>query len=89
MKRQAIRAAPIEALSIEPGPAPNTAYSALLSIPPSPARESFINAWRGTIQWIARSPFRPEHKRKNWFVGVEMIEPADETLFENHASRSD
>ncbi|WP_444997396.1 peptide chain release factor H [Aliikangiella sp. IMCC44359] len=24
--------------------------------------------WMGTIQWICQSPFRPKHKRKNWFV---------------------
>ncbi|WP_206238883.1 peptide chain release factor H [Novosphingobium terrae] len=24
----------------------------------------------GTIQWIGNSPFRPGHKRRNWFVGV-------------------
>ncbi len=27
-------------------------------------------AWAGTIQWIAQSPGRPHHKRKNWFVSV-------------------
>jgi peptide chain release factor len=30
----------------------------------------FITEWNGTIQWIAQSPHRPFHKRKNWFVGV-------------------
>ncbi|WP_235853956.1 peptide chain release factor H [Mucilaginibacter terrenus] len=30
----------------------------------------FINAWIGTVQWIAQSPYRRYHKRKNWFVGV-------------------
>src|SRR5262249_45657518 len=29
-----------------------------------------------------RSPFRPAHKRKNWFVGIEVIEPAEETSFD-------
>lgn len=24
----------------------------------------------GTTQWIGNSPFRPAHKRRNWFVGV-------------------
>lgn len=24
----------------------------------------------GTVQWIGDSPFRPGHKRRNWFVGV-------------------
>jgi peptide chain release factor len=24
----------------------------------------------GTIKWIGQSPFRPKHKRKNWFINV-------------------
>ncbi len=31
---------------------------------------AFIIEWNGTIQWIAQSPYRKFHKRKNWFVGV-------------------
>jgi len=27
----------------------------------------------GTILWICKSPFRPEHKRKNWYVDVSII----------------
>ena len=49
----------IRAIGIEPGPKPNTAYSVLLSIPPGPARASFIDSWRGTVQWVARSPSGP------------------------------
>ena len=36
--------------------------------------ETFTASWRGTIQWIAQSPYRKFHKRKNWFVGVEIFE---------------
>lgn len=36
--------------------------------------ETFIKEWRGTILWIAQSPYRKFHKRKNWFVGVEMFD---------------
>lgn len=32
--------------------------------------EKFIESWLGTVCWINRSPFRPQHKRKNWFVTV-------------------
>lgn len=32
--------------------------------------ENFVNRWVGTIQWICKSPFRPFHKRKNWFIAV-------------------
>lgn len=27
----------------------------------------------GSIQWICKSPFRPNHKRKNWFIDVSII----------------
>jgi peptide chain release factor len=36
--------------------------------------EPFIQEWRGTVQWIAPSPYRRLHKRKNWFVGVEIFD---------------
>jgi peptide chain release factor len=33
----------------------------------------WLGMWIGTIQWIGKSPFRPNHGRKNWFVGVQML----------------
>jgi peptide chain release factor len=30
----------------------------------------FSARWRGTVQWVAKSPVRPNHKRQNWFVAV-------------------
>jgi peptide chain release factor len=27
-------------------------------------------AWTGSVLWVAKSPVRPNHKRKNWFIGV-------------------
>lgn len=36
---------------------------------------SFSKKWTGTIQWIGESLFRPGHKRKNWFVGVQPYNP--------------
>ena len=33
----------------------------------------------GTVQWICESPFRPHHKRKNWFVDVSII-PEQEVI---------
>jgi peptide chain release factor len=37
--------------------------------------EAFAATWIGSILWVARSPLRPHHKRKNWFVGVFKLEP--------------
>ena len=33
----------------------------------------FIKEWKGTIQWIAQSPYRKMHKRKNWFVAISIF----------------
>lgn len=35
--------------------------------------ESDLSFLEGSIQWICPSPFRPNHKRKNWFVDVSII----------------
>lgn len=34
--------------------------------------ESFATARTGTVLWTGDSPFRPHHKRRNWFAGVAM-----------------
>ncbi len=36
--------------------------------------DDFLAKWTGTIQWIASSPFRHNHKRKNWFVGIAVFQ---------------
>ena len=36
--------------------------------------QAFVREWRGTVQWIAQSPYRKFHKRKNWYVGVEIFD---------------
>src|SRR5262249_33751102 len=40
-----------------------------------PGVEAFAATWIGSILWVARSPLRPHHKRKNWFVGVFKLQP--------------
>jgi peptide chain release factor len=32
------------------------------------------NAWLGTILWVAQSPFRKNHKRKNWFINISSVD---------------
>ena len=76
----------LKTIEIEPGPKAGTAQSTLISISGvslsgAAGVEAFASAWNGTVQLTARSPFRPEHKRKNWFVGIDAIEPVDETSF--------
>ena len=35
-----------------------------------------LSELEGTIEWICKSPFRPHHGRKNWFIDVSMIPEA-------------
>jgi peptide chain release factor len=35
--------------------------------------------WHGVMQWICTSPFRPVHKRKNWFFSGKQFDVASET----------
>lgn len=57
--------------------------SLLLNIPPD--AQAWLNTWLGTIQWTFQSQIRPNHKRKNWFVGITQFEtplllPSDDTI---------
>ena len=47
----------------------NTAQSCLLEIKGAEAK-AFVEPRLGTIRWVGQSPFRKNHKRKNWYVGV-------------------
>lgn len=39
--------------------------------------QSDLSALEGTVEWICQSPFRPHHGRKNWFIDVSIISPAE------------
>lgn len=74
-------------LAVEPGPVDGTAHSLLLSITGEGAVAAFTARWCGTVQWVAQSPFRPQHKRKNWFVGIVALTPVEETHLDTRAVR--
>jgi peptide chain release factor len=66
-----------EVLDVVEGREKGAALSALLSLEGSGAR-GFADKTRGSVLWICASPVRPGHKRKNWFVGVEVLAPPDQ-----------
>lgn len=52
--------------------------------------DGFLASWQGTIQWVSESPYRPHHKRKNWFVGVDVLTPPKEQkLHDEHQVKFD
>lgn len=61
-----------EIIEEENGPESGTLQSALIHLSGDNV-ELFTDRYEGTIQWIGNSTFRPDHKRKNWFVGVSRL----------------
>jgi peptide chain release factor len=59
----------VKIIELVPGKPDDTLLSALIRIR-GEGVASFCKTWEGTVQWIAQSPFRKNHKRKNWFAGI-------------------
>ena len=59
----------VEVLETAPGKIRGTLYSALLALQGYSLKD-LMQDWVGSVLWIGTSPFRPNHKRKNWYVGV-------------------
>jgi len=68
-----------EVLSQIEGPEKHMLFSALVAVE-GKELDVFCNAWTGSILWKGQSPFRKNHKRKNWFIGVECFEPPGEIV---------
>jgi len=69
----------LELLEQEDGQRAGTLRSALISLE-GDAEDTVARAWEGTIQWTCPSPYRPQHTRKNWFVGAARCAAPSETL---------
>jgi len=71
----------LQIIEIEPSRIKGNIRSALVAIEGEQV-QSFADSWTGIIQWIWNSAYRPNHKRKNWFVSVKLFaEPAAGELF--------
>ena len=73
-------------LEVIPGSRPDLFKSALIAIEGEDI-STFLAQWAGTIQWIGKSQFRPNHKRKNWFVGVTPYPAPEEIKSNRHEFR--
>lgn len=65
-----------EVIEREEGEMNRTLFSAIIFLEGSKV-DDIVDDWEGTIQWIAQSPYRIYHKRKNWFVGVNSFTPTE------------
>lgn len=60
----------VKILEKETGPVNRTLLSAVVALEGASC-DVLADEWEGTVLWIARSPYRIHHRRKNWFVGVQ------------------
>lgn len=65
-----------------------TFQSVLFSLPEGEI-PNWLHDWVGTIKWIGGSAYRPNHRRKNWFVSVQIIDPPTEIDFRPQDVRID
>ncbi|RZM74066.1 peptide chain release factor H [Pseudoalteromonas rubra] len=42
--------------------------------------KQLANRWQGSMLWVCQSPFRPRHKRKNWFFSGAVYTVDEQTL---------
>jgi peptide chain release factor len=55
-------------------------YSALIGLEGELNAEN-LKKYHGVWQWINKSPYRTNHQRKNWFIGLEVINLPEEPEF--------
>ena len=68
----------VEIVEHEDGPNDGCMFSATLTIEGENIF-SLKDEWEGSVLWVAqKNPFRPWHRRKNWFVGVHFFNPLQE-----------
>lgn len=70
LKQAQTRKLKVEIVEKEAGPANRTLLSAVIALEGAGC-DTLVEEWEGTVLWIARSPCRIHHRRKNWFVGVQ------------------
>lgn len=68
----------VTAIDSVQGDSDGTLKSALLGLSGS-MHEACLVRYNGTVLWRGQSPYRRNHKRKNWYVGVETLHHYEES----------
>lgn len=62
----------------EPHNQVNGCYMSMTFVTGESIPETVIKEWQGTVLWRSTSnPYRPGHKRSNWFVGVNFFDEVE------------
>ena len=66
----------VTVLEIQNGPVKGAIRSVLIGLN-GDASSALAEQWTGTLLWVCKSPLRPKHGRKNWFISCRLFTTAD------------
>ena len=77
--RELLKAIPsLELTDCEPHNSVADCYMSMTLGTDEPINESLKKEWEGTVLWRStKNPYRPGHKRSNWFVGVHFFDAVE------------
>lgn len=70
--REILKAIPsLQLTDCEPHNRADGCFMSMIFSTEEPVPQTIIDDWQGSVLWVSTgNPYRPAHKRKNWFVGV-------------------
>lgn len=77
--REVVKAIPsLQLAECEPHNQVEGCYMSMTFVTDEPISETFVKEWQGTVVWRSTAnPYRPVHKRSNWFVGVNFLDEVE------------
>lgn len=61
----------LQLIDNEPHNQASDCFMSMTFVAESALSAAIVNEWRGSVLWRAtKNPYRPTHKRRNWFVGI-------------------
>ena len=77
--REIVKAIPsLQLAECEPHNQVEGCYMSMTFVTDEPISETVVKEWQGTVVWRSTAnPYRPVHKRSNWFVGVTFLDEVE------------
>lgn len=77
--RELLKAIPsLRLTDCEPHSLEDDCYMSMTFASEKPLPATLIKEWEGTVLWRStRNPYRPAHKRSNWFVGISFFDEVE------------
>lgn len=77
--REIVKAIPsLQLADCEPHNQIEGCFMSMTFVTDEPISETIVKEWQGTVLWRSTvNPYRPGHKRSNWFIGVNFFDEVE------------